>query len=73
MRGFIGVIAMLQGAVGFIADVFFDNNVGILSHWFDLSPAAHLGVFVLGAGLAVWGDVDKKRRQRRAGAGSAQP
>ncbi|MFG2139208.1 hypothetical protein [Streptomyces sp. NPDC048650] len=70
MRGFIGFIAMLQGAVAFIGQVFFDKSWGLLSHFFDLPAAAHLGVFAVGAGLAVWGDIDKKRKEKQAGSGA---
>ncbi|MFJ9414924.1 hypothetical protein ACIRPT_12245 [Streptomyces sp. NPDC101227] len=65
MRGFIGFIAMIQGAVGFAGQVFFGKNWGILSHWFDPPALAHAGVFAVGAALAVWGDLDKKRKQKR--------
>ncbi|MFJ6751266.1 MULTISPECIES: hypothetical protein [unclassified Streptomyces] len=68
MRGIIGFIAMLQGALGFIGQVFFDSGWGLLHHWFDLPSPAYLGVFAAGAALAVWGDVDKKRKQVGPGA-----
>ncbi|MEU9111896.1 hypothetical protein AB0D04_08910 [Streptomyces sp. NPDC048483] len=68
MRGFIGFIAMLQGAVGFIGKVFFDKSWGILSHWFDPPVVAYAGLFAAGAALAVWGDLDKKRKQKETGA-----
>lgn len=71
MRGFIGFIVMLQGAVGFIGQMFFDGAWGLLPHWFDLPSVAYLGVFAAGAALAVWGDMDKKREQKRVGPGAA--
>ncbi|MFI9049583.1 hypothetical protein [Streptomyces sp. NPDC053427] len=71
MRGIIGFIAMLQGAVGFVGQVFFDKNWGIMARFFDPPVAAHLGVFAAGAALAVWGELDKKRKQKRLKGGAA--
>ncbi|MFH8566851.1 hypothetical protein [Streptomyces sp. NPDC017993] len=70
MRGIIGFIAMLQGALGFIGQVFFDGAWGLLPHWFALPSVAYVGVFAAGAALAVWGDTDKKRKQARSGGGT---
>ncbi|MEU9119595.1 hypothetical protein AB0C96_07005 [Streptomyces sp. NPDC048506] len=67
--GFIGFIVMLQGAMGFIGQTFFDGAWGLLAHWFELPSLAYVGIFAAGAALAVWGDVDKKRKQQRAGSG----
>lgn len=70
MRGIIGVIGfivMLQGAMGFIGQVFFDGGWGLLPHWFDLPSVAYLGVFAVGAALGVWADADKKRKRREIG------
>ncbi|MFE0188306.1 hypothetical protein [Streptomyces sp. NPDC058989] len=71
MRGFIGSIVMIQGAVGFIGQMFFDGAWGLLPHWVELPSIAYVGVFAAGAALAVWGDLDKKRRQKRAESGAA--
>lgn len=72
MRGFIGFIAMLQGALGFIGQVFFDGAWGALHHWFDLPSAGYLGIFAAGAALAVWGDTDRKRKAKAAGPQAAR-
>ncbi|MFD8546715.1 hypothetical protein [Streptomyces sp. NPDC059649] len=66
MRGIIGFIAMLQGAMGFIGKTFFDGAWGLLAHWFDLPSVAYLGLILAGAALAVWGEMDKKRKAQRA-------
>ncbi|MFI6766345.1 hypothetical protein [Streptomyces sp. NPDC050355] len=71
MRGFIGFIVMIQGAAGFIGQTFFDHAWGLLPHWFELPSIAYVGLFAVGAALAVWGDMDKKRRQKRAESGAA--
>lgn len=71
MRGFLGFIVMIQGAMGFIGQTFFDGAWGLLSHWFDLPSVAYVGLFAAGAALAVWGDIDKKRKQRQLGPGEA--
>ncbi|MET7799780.1 hypothetical protein [Streptomyces decoyicus] len=68
MRGFIGFIVMIQGAMGFVGQTFFDHAWGLLPHWFELPSAAYAGLFAAGAALAVWGDTAKKRKQRQAGA-----
>ncbi|MFE0380498.1 hypothetical protein ACFW1M_34170 [Streptomyces inhibens] len=71
MRGFIGFIVMIQGAMGFIGQTFSDGAWGLLPHWFDLPSVAYLGMVAAGAALAVWGDVDKKRKQKQVGSGAA--
>ncbi len=70
MRGFIGFIVMIQGAMGFIGQTFFDGAWGLLPHWFELPSIAYVGLFAAGAALAVWGDLDKKRRQKRGESGA---
>ncbi|GAU67775.1 hypothetical protein SSP35_05_03420 [Streptomyces sp. NBRC 110611] len=70
MRGIIGFIFMIQGALGFVSQTFFDRTWGLLAHWFDLPSVAYLGLFAAGAALAVWGDMDRKRRKRGQSAGS---
>ncbi|MFE1766649.1 hypothetical protein ACFW81_20860 [Streptomyces angustmyceticus] len=67
MRGFLGFIVMIQGVMGFIGQVFFDHAWGLLPHWFDLPSVAYAGLFAAGAALAVWGDLDKKRKARQRG------
>ncbi|GAB7032630.1 hypothetical protein JCM4914_40910 [Streptomyces platensis subsp. malvinus] len=52
--------------MGFIGKTFFDGAWGLLAHWFDLPSVAYLGLFLAGAALAVWGDMDKKRKAERA-------
>ncbi|TJZ51864.1 hypothetical protein FCH28_18540 [Streptomyces piniterrae] len=69
--GFIAFIVMIQGAMGFIGQVFFDGAWGLLPHWFDLPSVAYLGIFAAGAALGVWTDVDKKRKQREIAARGA--
>lgn len=61
---------MIQGVMGFIGQVFFDRGWGLLPHWFDLPSVAYAGLFVAGAALAVWGDVDRKRKAKQTGAGA---
>ncbi|QIY56213.1 hypothetical protein HEP86_18885 [Streptomyces sp. RPA4-5] len=71
MRGLIGFIVMIQGAMGFIGQVFFDGAWGLLPRWFSLPSPAYVGLFAAGAALAVWGDTAKKRKQQQEGAGAA--
>lgn len=72
MRGFLGFIVMIQGAMGFIGQTFFDGAWGLLPHWFDLPSVAYVGLIAAGAALAVWGDVDKKRKQKQKLAGPGE-
>ncbi|MEU5213975.1 hypothetical protein [Streptomyces sp. NPDC020742] len=77
MRGFLGFIIMLQGAMGFIGQVFFDGAWGLLPRWFELPSAVYVGICAAGVALIAWGETDKKRKERRehsekdAGAGAA--
>ncbi|UQA94594.1 hypothetical protein [Streptomyces halobius] len=71
MRGIIGFIIMIQGAMGFIGQVFFDGAWGILPHWFELPSIAYIGIFALGAALCFWVDADKKRKQKEIGGEAA--
>lgn len=61
--GYFGFFVLLQGALGFIGQVFFGGAWGMLHHLADLPSVAYLGVFAAGAGLAVWGEGDKKKRE----------
>lgn len=67
MRGFFGFIVMLQGALGFIGQVFFDGAWGLLPHWFALPSVAYVGVFAAGVALIAWEEMDKKRKKARSG------
>ncbi|MFI1304440.1 hypothetical protein [Streptomyces sioyaensis] len=69
MRGFLGFIFMIQGAMGFIGQTFSDGAWGVLPHFVDLPAVAYLGVFAAGAALAVWGEADSKRKQNQQQAG----
>ncbi|MFI2260378.1 hypothetical protein [Streptomyces tubercidicus] len=71
MRGLLGFIIMIQGAMGFIGQVFFDGAWGLLPHWFHLPSPAYVGLFAAGAALAVWGDTARKRKQQRERSGAA--
>ncbi|MCX4639920.1 hypothetical protein QT196_18305 [Streptomyces sp. P9-2B-2] len=71
MRGLIGFIVMIQSAMAFIGQVFFDGVWGLLPRWFNLPSPAYVGLFAAGAALAVWGDTAKKRKQQQEGAGAA--
>ena len=65
--GYFGFFVMLQGALGFIGQVFFGGAWGVLHHLVDLPSVAYLGVFAVGAVLGVWGEGDKKREAGEAG------
>ncbi|MFE6738765.1 hypothetical protein [Streptomyces tubercidicus] len=71
MRGLLGFIIMIQGAMGFIGQVFFDGAWGLLPRWFQLPSPAYVGLFAAGAALAVWGDAARKRKQQRERPGAA--
>ncbi|MGG2462160.1 hypothetical protein ACO0M4_20490 [Streptomyces sp. RGM 3693] len=62
MRGIIGFIAMLQGALGLFGLLFFDAPWGVLRHLVDLQWPAYAGVFAAGAALMAWGEWDRKRK-----------
>ncbi|MET9295771.1 hypothetical protein [Streptomyces sp. NPDC003077] len=69
MRGVIGFIVALQGALGFLGQVFTDGNGwGVLPNWVDLSPAVYLAIAALGLALLGWDEADR-RKKRAASAG----
>ena len=39
MRGFLGFIIMIQGAMGFVGQTFSDRAWGLLPHFFELPTA----------------------------------
>ncbi|WP_219461879.1 hypothetical protein [Nonomuraea rhizosphaerae] len=61
MRGFLGVILVIQGLGGFVARVFFDTEFGLLRRWFDIPTPVYLLIAAAGVGLAIWGDQAKKK------------
>lgn len=62
---------MMQGAMGFIGQTFSDGAWGVLPHFFDLPTACYLLLFAAGVALLAWGEVDRKREQKReAGPGA---
>ncbi|MFG2864143.1 hypothetical protein [Streptomyces sioyaensis] len=65
MRGFLGFIIMIQGAMGFIGQTFSDHAWGLLPHFFELPTACYLLLFAAGVALIAWGEVDKKRKQEQ--------
>ncbi|WP_030667426.1 hypothetical protein [Streptomyces rimosus] len=68
--GAIGVIVMIQGAMGALGRTFTDSTGwGILPHWYDLPTLAYVGMAVTGLALFVWGEAGKKRRNH-AGSGA---
>ncbi|WP_093483901.1 MULTISPECIES: hypothetical protein [unclassified Streptomyces] len=67
MRGFLGFIIMIQGAMGFIGQTFFDRAWGLLPHFFDLPTVCYLLLFAAGVALIAWGEVDRKRKQEQQG------
>ncbi|KOT55722.1 MULTISPECIES: hypothetical protein [Streptomyces] len=65
MRGIIGIIIVIQGAMGALGRTFTDGRGwGILPHWFDLPTPFYVAMAVAGLGLLWWEDADKKRRKR---------
>ncbi|MFI1161678.1 hypothetical protein [Streptomyces sioyaensis] len=72
MRGFLGFIVMMQGAMGFIGQTFSDGAWGVLPHFFELPTACYLLLFAAGVALLAWGEVDRKRKQE-PGAGPGTP
>ncbi|MCF3147575.1 hypothetical protein [Streptomyces platensis] len=71
MRGLIGFIVMIQGAMGFIGKVFFDKAWGLLPHWFNLPSPAYVGLFAAGAALIAWGERARKLKQQEERSGAA--
>lgn len=62
---------MMQGVMGFIGQTFSDGAWGVLPHFFDLPTACYLLLFAAGVALLAWGEVDRKREQKReAGPGA---
>ncbi|WP_433511001.1 hypothetical protein ACQP2T_45160 [Nonomuraea sp. CA-143628] len=59
MRGFLGVIAVIQGLGGFVARVFFDTEWGLLHRLFDIPTPAYLAVAAAGVALLIWSDQDQ--------------
>ncbi|MEU2788400.1 hypothetical protein [Streptomyces sp. NPDC007100] len=65
MRGIIGIIVLIQGAMGALGRTFTDGTGwGILPHWFDLPTLAYAGMAAVGLALIAWEEADKKRRKR---------
>ncbi|MFK8847529.1 hypothetical protein [Streptomyces sp. Ac-502] len=63
--GVIGVIVMIQGALGALGRTFTDTTGwGILPHWYDLPTLAYVGMAVAGLVLFVWGEAGKKGKKR---------
>lgn len=67
MRGIInivGVIAIIQGVVGFVGQMWFDSNWGFLHRLVDLPLWAYLGVAAAGLVALLAADSTKKREDR---------
>ncbi|TXC94273.1 hypothetical protein [Streptomyces sp. ISID311] len=65
MRGFLGFIIMIQGAMGFIGQTFSDRAWGLLPHFFELPTVCYLLLFAAGVALIAWAEVDRKREQQQ--------
>ncbi|MEU5546662.1 hypothetical protein AB0G85_30380 [Streptomyces sioyaensis] len=65
MRGFLGFIIMIQGAMGFIGQTFSDHAWGLLPHFFELPTVCYLLLVAAGVALIAWGEVDRKRKQEQ--------
>ncbi|OKH97410.1 hypothetical protein A6A06_33200 [Streptomyces sp. CB02923] len=65
MRGIIGIIVLIQGALGALGRTFTEGTGwGILPHWYDLPTLAYVGMAAAGLLLVVWEEADKKRKKR---------
>ncbi|MEN2420183.1 hypothetical protein AABB02_19035 [Streptomyces rimosus] len=63
--GAIGVIVLIQGAMGALGRTFTDGTGwGILPHWYDLPTLVYVGMAVVGLALLVWGEAGKKHGNR---------
>ncbi|MFD7665285.1 hypothetical protein [Streptomyces sp. NPDC059788] len=63
--GVIGIIVMIQGAMGALGRTFTDTTGwGILPHWYDLPTLVYAGMAVAGLALCLWGEVGKKHKKR---------
>jgi hypothetical protein len=63
MRGFLGVLIVIQGLGGFVARVFFDTDWGLLHRWFDPPTPVYLLIAAAGVALLIWSDNDKKKKE----------
>ncbi|MFH8345810.1 hypothetical protein [Streptomyces sp. NPDC018045] len=65
MRGIIGIIVLIQGALGALGRTFTDSTGwGILPHWYDLPTLGYVAMAAAGLALIAWEEADKKRRKR---------
>ncbi|MFI9593086.1 hypothetical protein [Nonomuraea sp. NPDC052265] len=63
MRGFFGIIAVIQGLGGFVGRVWFDTEWGFVGRLVELPLAAYPGLAAAGLALLVWADHDRKNRE----------
>lgn len=64
MLEIIGIVVMIQGALGFAGPVFFDRDMGLLHQWVDLPPVAYIGIAVAGAVVMLLGTRNRTAKRR---------
>ncbi|WP_113702610.1 hypothetical protein [Nonomuraea lactucae] len=62
MREILGGFVVIQGLGGFVAQVWFEREWGLLPRWVDWPAPAYLGIAALGALVVLWRASDAWKR-----------
>ncbi|MEV0257598.1 hypothetical protein AB0H82_25490 [Streptomyces sp. NPDC050732] len=62
----VGWVVGIQGGLGVAGRMFGDGPWGMLHKWWDVPTPLYAVLFVVGAGLALYGETSKQRHKARA-------